>query len=156
MRNFSPKDMTAERDKDGHRTGMKILIRVRQPMSPSGWKRWGIKQRAHIARSKFVWHYYSSSRAIGLKNGVPVEVFKDNKTLATYLIDRFLLQEGMTYAIQGFTVGSSKTGIKFTKTLFMITVHDADTYKADIYKDGRLNRYFFRKPDSKRLRARIE
>jgi hypothetical protein len=151
VRNFSPKDATAQRDADGHRTGLKILIRARVPMQPSSWKRWGIKQRVHISKSKFVYRYYSSSRAVGLKDGVPVEMFKDNKTLAAYLIDRFLLQDGMTYAIQGFTVGSSKTGIKFTRTLFMITVHSADGYKADIYKDGRLNRYFFRK-EKKRAR----
>jgi len=144
-RNFSPKDMTAERDANGHRTGMKLMVKERMRMQPSSFLRWGRKSRAAISKSKYVWRTYSSTRAIGEPNGVPVEVMANDKTLAEWCINRFMLADGCTYGFHGWVVGKTRTHVKLTRCLFQLTVHSADAMKYDFHHTGLLNRYFFRK-----------
>jgi len=142
-----------ERDEQGHRTGFKLLIRVRRPMSDTGYLRWGRIARRSISKSKWVWQYYASTKAMGLPNGVPIQLLSDDKTMAEYLIPTFLLTEGYTYSLQGWTPAKTKTHVKVTKTLALITVHDAENLKYTVTNTARLNRYWFRQPKKKQTRT---
>ena len=146
VRHFNKKKQGVERDSAGHRTGFPLVIRCRTRMSNEGYDRWGKRLKKHIAKSRYVFKPYSSTRAIGMPEGIPVEVMKDDSVLGAYLIRTFLLAQGEEYSIQGFTGGKTKTHVKFTKTLFTINVLDADCDppKFQLTGSGSLNRYFFR------------
>lgn len=148
----TPKDMTQERDEHGDRTGFKVYIKIRRPMQPLSWKRWSRHLRQYIAKHKYVWVFYSSSRSIGLPNGVPVEVMKDNDTMARYFINTFILQDGETFAIHGWCAGRTKTRTQLTPALALITVHDAENMKYTVSNYWRLSRYGFRKNTQKEKR----
>lgn len=158
MRNFvNTQNKTLERDKDGHRTGFKIYIKVRKPMSKDGWDRWGIKQRIHIGKSKYVWKYYSSTRAMNMPNGVPIEFCKSEKSLAIWLITYMGLSEGETYAIHSWRGLSKKYPLPvLTKPLMIITILDVEKLAFKITKSGRYKRYWFTKTEDKTHMERIE
>ena len=149
-RTFSRPREGLERDADGHRTGFKVYIKILRPMYPESFKRWGLKQRVHIAKHKTIWDYYSTSKAIGEPNGIPIAAMANNKTMGEYIITHYYLASGETYQVYGWTNKKTKTKVGFTKALFNITVHDADKLRFDVTKDGRLSRYFFRHEPKKR------
>lgn len=151
-RNFSPKRGGLERDADGHRTGFKIYIKVRRPMSADGWSRWGLRQRPHIGKSRYIWKYYTSTKALGYSNGVPVSECKTNKALGEWLINYAYLSEGEIYAIHGWREAKTKTHTALTKPLAIIEVQNIEKMAFKFSKFGRLSRYSFRK-DNKKIKS---
>ncbi len=145
QRTFSKPRLGLQRDLANHRTGFHIYIKVRKPMSQEGYKRWGNKQKIHIAKSRWVYPYYSCTRASNLPNGVPIDIMATDKTFAEFCIRHFLFDDNKTYYILGWTGGKTKTFVKLTKKLCKITVHDAENLKYEITDTGRLNRYWFRR-----------
>jgi hypothetical protein len=131
-----------ERDAQGHRTGFKCMIKLRKRMSQEGFDRYDTRSKLKIR--PVVWVYYSSSRAIGLVNGIPLPIMKDDKTMGNWMINNFLMANGETFAIHGYTAGKTKTKVKLTKALALIEVYDVDQGKFAVKKQGRLNRYWFR------------
>ena len=152
QRNFTPRENDGlERDIEGHRTGFKIYIKVRRPMSIDGFNRWGTKQKVHIGKSRFTWKYYSSSRALGYPNGVPIEAVKTNKAFGEWLINFAYLTEGEIYAIYSWRGMSKKKPIPvLTKPLMTIEVLNIEKLAFKISKDGRMSRYWFRIKDKPR------
>ena len=144
------------RDRFGYRTGLKILIRQKSPMSADGFLRWGVKQRVHIGKSKFVWKYYSSSRAMNMLDGIPVQYLKTDREFGIFLINYFYLGAGQTYTIQGWThrrtsFGRGGRGVGFTKKIFEIQVYNPEKYAFKILSST-LNRYWFRTQENERKR----
>jgi hypothetical protein len=148
-RNFvNTQNTSLERDADGHRTGFKIYIKVRKPMSADGFRRYGAKARVNIGKSRFVWKYYSSSRAMNMPNGIPIAVCKTNKLLGEYLITFFGLSEGETYGLYGWKGYTKKKPLPvLTKCLAQITIMDVEKMAFKFTKAGRLERYYWRKTD---------
>lgn len=149
MRTFNKPREGLERDAKGHRTGFKLYIKVRKPMNPESFNRWGAKQRVHIGKSKFVWKHYSSSTALGYPNGVDLEVMKTNKALGEWLITYAGIEENTPYAIYGWTAGKTKTHVKLTKPLAIIEVTSIEKMAFKVTHYGRLGRYHFRKEEKK-------
>jgi hypothetical protein len=144
-----------ERDAEGHRTGFKVYIKVRRPMSQEGWNRWGAKQKIHIGKSRYIWKYYSSTHALGFPNGIPVSECKTNKSLGEWLINYAYLSEGETYAIYGWRARSKKHPLPvLTKPLAIIEVQNIEKMVFKFSKFGRLSRYHFRQTDKKHREAR--
>lgn len=149
MRKFNKPRQGLERDNKGHRTGFKIYIKVRKPMSPESFLRWGIKQRSHIGKSKWIWKHYSSSTELGYKNGLDIEIMKTNKALGEWLITYAGLAEGEQYAIHGWTAGKTKTHVKLTKPLAIIEIQSIEKMSFKFTNYGRLNRYWYRREEKK-------
>jgi len=133
-----------ERDAAGHRTGFKLMLKMRRAMRPEAFSRWGIRQRQHISKHKYVWVYYASTRAIGMPNGVPIEIMANNRRMGEFLVNTFLLQNNETYAIHGWTNGKTRFHCKLTRCLAIIDVLDVEGMKFNVRNDGRLGRYAFR------------
>jgi hypothetical protein len=150
QRTFNRPRTGLERDADGHRTGFKLYIKVRKPMSDDGFRRYGAKARVNIAKSKYIWKYYTSTRAMGLINGVDIEIMKTNKSLGEYLITFAGLSEGEMYGLYGWTAGKTKTFVKLTKPLAIIEIQNVEKMAFKFTKYGRLNRYFFRQKKDNR------
>lgn len=148
MRTFSRPATGLQRDVDGHRTGFKLLVRERIPMSNEAYLRWGHKQRRHISKSKYVWRVCSSTKNKGMPNGIPIEYMRNNKVMVEFLINNWFLYEGI-FAIQGWTNGKTRTHTKFTPHLAVIQVYSMDRMKYRVMKAGRLDRYWFRKDVNK-------
>lgn len=83
-------------------------------------------------------------------DGIPVAMMKDDKTLADFLIENFLLEQGFTYSIHGYTNGRTKTMVKQTKSLMKLEVLDAENLKYNVSGTGRLSRYWFRRETKKK------
>lgn len=103
-----------------------------------------------IAKSRFVWTYYASSRAMNYPDGIPIQYMETDKALADFLIEHFLLQEGFVYSIHGFTNGKTASHVKQTKSLMKLEVFDSENLKYNISGTGRLNRYWFRRQAKKK------
>lgn len=150
-RNFTPRENDGlERDKDGHRTGFKIYIKVRRPMSKDGFDRWGSRQKVFIGKSRFIWKYYSSTRALGYPNGIPEPMITcaTNKALGEWLINYAYLSEGETYAIYSWRGYTKKNPTPvLTKPLAIIEVMSIEKLAFKFTKFGRLSRYYFRKQE---------
>ncbi len=145
---------TASRDPQGNRTGFKVYIKVRRPMSVDGWSRWGIKQRVHVGKSKYVWKYYTSTRALGYPDGIPDPKTNcgTNKALGEWLINYAYLSEGETYAIYSWKGYTKKKPLPvMTKPLAVIEVQNIEKLAFKFSKYGRLSRYWFRR-DAKKIR----
>lgn len=152
MQQYSYTD-NLKRDKDGHRVGLKILIRRKVPMSKDGWNRWGRLQKIHIYKSKFVWKYYGCSRKY-YPDGVPLEYLKTDSAFAVFLINNFLLENDSYFAVHGWAhkrtkFRRSRRGVGFTKKIFEIHVYDAELLKFKIVS-SKLNRYWFRREEKQR------
>lgn len=141
-----------ERDSDGHRTGFKLYIKVRSRISYDGWRRLGTRLKINFSKSPYRWKYYTSTRAMGLVNGVDIEVMKTNKALGTWLITFAGLSENEIYGIYGFTAGKTKTHVKFTKCLALIEVQSVEKMSFRFTKASRLEHYWFRKEEAKKRR----
>lgn len=157
MRNFvNTQNTNLERDAEGHRTGFKIYIKVRKPMSVDGFSRWGTKQKVHVGKSKYIWKYYSSSRSLGYVQGIPIENCKTDKALITFLITFAGLGEGETYAIHGWRGKSKRYPIPLlTRALIVVTIQDVEKMAFKVTKT-RMGRYWFRKTDDRRHMEREE
>lgn len=156
-RTFSRKKAGLSRDADGRRTGFKVLLRIRLPMSEDGFRRWGLRQRTFISRYRYVWRLYGSSAGFRLPDGIPITYMRNNQVLGEWLINNFFLQSGETYSLHGWTGAKTPTHCKLTKALAFIEIQDAENLKFVIKKDGRLNRYWFReKPRDRLFRRRVE
>jgi len=138
-----------ERDANGHRTGFKCQIKVRKPMSKEGFKKFHPNYRLKVRRT--TWSYYSSSKAIGLDNGLPIPIMANNKVMAEWMINNFILASGEVYSVHGYTAGKTATGSKLTRSLAIIEVHDTDTLKYTVKNFGRMNRYWFRTSQKKKV-----
>ena len=134
-----------ERDKDGHRTGLKLQVKVKRRMSDEGFRRWSSYSKKQIAKHRFVHVVFHSTKQAGLPNGVPINIMSDPQLMGRYLIDLFYLADGETYSFHSWTAGRTRTHVKLTKRLFDLEVHNADQHKFTISNDWRLRRYWFRK-----------
>jgi hypothetical protein len=142
-----------ERDAEGHRTGFKVYIKVRRPMSDDAFRRWGIKQRVHVGKSRYVWKYYTSTHALGYEQGVPIEFCKNNKSFGEWLINYAYLSEGETYAIYSWRGYSKKKPLPvLTKALAIIEVQNVEKLAFKFSKFGKMSRYWFRR-DNKKARG---
>ena len=144
MRTFSRKREGRERDTNGHRTGFKIYIKVRRPMSIDGFARWGAKQKVHIGKSKYIWKYYTDTTSLGYPNGIPISECKNNDLLGKWLINFAYLSEGETYAIHSWRNAKTKTHVALTKPLAIIEVMNIEKTAFKFRNYGRLSRYHFR------------
>ena len=144
-RKFNRPATGLNRDKDGHRTGMKFQVKMKVPMSQEGYNRWGHKQKKHISKHRYVYKTFHSTKQAGLPDGIPIQYLTDDRTMGKYLIDLFYLQNGETYSFHGYTCGKTRSHVKLTKTLFELEVHNADEYKFTIKNAWRFNRYWFKK-----------
>ena len=139
-----------ERDEHGKRTGFKVYIKVRRRMSRDGFDRWGIYQKLHISKSPYIWRYYASSRACGDLNGIPIEIMGDDYKLKRYLIDHFLLETNVLYAIHGWGHRKTPWHVGLTKKLFTIVVLNPETYACKFKTYARFERYWFRREAKER------
>jgi hypothetical protein len=145
-----------ERDQEGKRIGFKCQIKLRKPMARESFKRWGIKQRIHIAKHPTVWVYYASSRAIGLPQGIPISIMKNNKVMVDYLIDTFLLGNGEVFALHGYCHKKTAYHCGLTKILARIEIYDAEKKLYKITQTGLLSRYWFRREERARRKRMWE
>lgn len=141
-----------KRGSDGRRVAMKFQVKIKKPMSQEGWNRWSNFAKRNIAKSRWVFCTWHSTKQAGLPDGIPIENLIDNRTMGRYLIDLFYLADNETYYFHGFSLGRTKTRVKLSKCLFKITVHNSDQYKFTITDDWRFNRMWFRKNTKKHKR----
>jgi hypothetical protein len=156
MRKFNRPREGLERDKDGHRTGFKLMVRIKKNMSLEGWNRFSAFSKRAIAKHRFVYVTFHSTKQAGIPNGVPINIMADEKIMARYLIDLFYLMDGETYSFHSWTAGKTKTHCKLTHKLFDLEVISADNYKYRITNDFRIKRYWFRKNTKKHTRREEE
>jgi hypothetical protein len=83
----------------------------------------------------------------GLNNGIPIQFCKTNKALVEYLITYMGLSEGEVYAVHSWREAKTKTHTALTKPLMIIEVLNVEKMAFKVSKDGRMNRYWFRKTD---------
>ena len=153
MRNFvNTQNKNLARDSKGQRTGFKVYIKVRKPMSDEGFKRLGVKLRVNFGKHKLIWKYYTCSRHLGYPDGIPAPLINcsTNKALGTWLITYGGLSNGEVYAIHSWRGKSMKHKIPvLTKALAIIEVQDVEKMAFKFSKDGRLKRFWFRKQEDK-------
>lgn len=114
----------------------KLMIYRISPMSKEGFERFGNKMQKHIAKSPLI-----HKPNIVLRE-IPCEVFKDDKSLAEYLLQ--YLPEG-SYRASGWNKGATRTHVKLTKTLFNIEIFDVEQQQYSITNTRRLGYYGIRK-----------
>jgi len=142
------------RDDKNRLTRIKILVRKRFPMSRDGFLRWSHIHRMYVAKSKFVWRPYASSRDYFFRffpesGAIPVEYLVTDRAVGDFILDFLSVSDGDTFAIQSWQSGRTRTGVKFTKHLATIKIISVENRQFEITKTTGLSRYWFRRELSK-------
>jgi len=126
------------------------MLKLRKPMSQAGISHYSTQARLKLRR--VVWVYYCSSRAIGLPDGIPIAIMRNNKVMVEFLINNCILANGETYALHGYCHKKTKFHVGLTKTLALITVHDTERMTYTLTNTKLLQRYWFRKEEKNRIK----